>query len=66
MKSTNDLQTSNPEMVTISRAKYEEMNARLASQDERISVSVKSSLVKELPDTLVGVRQFLYEGRCKR
>lgn len=37
MKSTNDIQTSNPEMVTISRAEYEEKNARLASQDERIS-----------------------------
>ena len=37
MKSTNDFQTSNPEMVTISRAEYEEKNARLASQDERIS-----------------------------
>ena len=37
MKSTNDFQTSNPEMVTISRAEYEEKNARLASQDERIA-----------------------------
>ena len=37
MKSTNDFQTSNPEMVTISRVEYEEKNARLASQDERIS-----------------------------
>lgn len=37
MKSTNNFQTSNPEMVTISRAEYEEKNARLASQDERIS-----------------------------
>ena len=37
MKSTNDFPTSNPEMVTISRAEYEEKNARLASQDERIS-----------------------------
>lgn len=37
MKSTNDFQTSNAEMVTISRAEYEEKNARLASQDERIS-----------------------------
>ena len=33
----NDFQTSNAEMVTISRAEYEEKNARLASQDERIS-----------------------------
>ena len=33
----NDFQTSNPETVTISRAEYEEKNARLASQDERIS-----------------------------
>ena len=37
MKSTNNFQTSNPEMVTISRAEYEEKNARLASQDERIA-----------------------------
>ena len=37
MKSTNNFQTSSPEMVTISRAEYEEKNARLASQDERIA-----------------------------
>ena len=37
MKSANEMQTSNAEMVTISRAEYEEKNARLASQDERIS-----------------------------
>ena len=37
MKSTNDLKASNPEMVTISRTEYEEKNARLAFQDERIS-----------------------------
>ena len=37
MKSTNDLKISNPEMVTISRTEYEEKNARLAFQDERIS-----------------------------
>ena len=37
MKKTDNLQTSNAEMVTISRAEYEEKNARLASQDERIS-----------------------------
>ena len=41
MKSTNDFQTSNPEMVTISRAEceeeYEEKNARLTAQDERIA-----------------------------
>lgn len=37
MKSTNDFQTSNPEMVTVSRAEYEEKNARLAAQDERIA-----------------------------
>lgn len=37
MKSMNDLKTSNPEMVTISRTEYEEKNARLAFQDERIS-----------------------------
>ena len=32
-----NFQTSNAEMVTISRAEYEEKNARLTSQDERIS-----------------------------
>lgn len=37
MKKTELNQTSNPEMVTISRAEYEEKNARLAAQDERIS-----------------------------
>ena len=37
MEKKDNLQTSNPEMVTISRAEYEEKNARLASQDERIS-----------------------------
>lgn len=37
MKKEDNLRTSNPEMVTISRAEYEEKNARLASQDERIS-----------------------------
>ena len=37
MKSTKEMQTSNAEMVTISRAEYEEKNARLAAQDERIS-----------------------------
>ena len=37
MKKTDNNQTSNAEMVTISRAEYEEKNARLASQDERIS-----------------------------
>ena len=37
MKSTKEMQTSNAEMVTISRTEYEEKNARLASQDERIS-----------------------------
>ena len=37
MKKTDNIQTSNAEMVTISRAEYEEKNARLASQDERIS-----------------------------
>ena len=33
MKSTNDFQTSNPEMVTISRAEYEELQA----QSKRVS-----------------------------
>ena len=37
MEKKDNLQTSNPEMVTVSRAEYEEKNARLASQDERIS-----------------------------
>ena len=37
MKKADNIQTSNAEMVTISRAEYEEKNARLASQDERIS-----------------------------
>lgn len=37
MKSTDNFQTSNAEMVTISRTEYEEKNARLAFQDERIS-----------------------------
>ena len=37
MKSTNSFQTSNPETVTISRAEYEEKNARLTAQDERIA-----------------------------
>ena len=37
MKKRENLATSNPETVTISRAEYEEKNARLAAQDERIS-----------------------------
>ena len=37
MKKTDNFQTSNAEMVTISRAEYDEKNARLAAQDERIS-----------------------------
>ena len=37
MKKTDNFQTSNAEMVTISRTEYEEKNARLAAQDERIS-----------------------------
>ena len=37
MKKTNDFGTSNAEMITISRAEYDEKNARLAAQDERIS-----------------------------
>lgn len=37
MKSTNNFQTSNPETVTVSRAEYEEKNAKLAAQDERIA-----------------------------
>ena len=37
MKSTNEMQTSNAEMVTISCAEYDEKNARLAAQNERIS-----------------------------
>ena len=37
MNKTGLNRTSNTEMVTISRAEYEEKNARLAAQDERIS-----------------------------
>ena len=37
MRKIDNLQTSNAEMVTISRTEYEEKNARLAAQDERIS-----------------------------
>ena len=37
MEKTNDFGTSNAEMITISRAEYDEKNARLAAQDERIS-----------------------------
>lgn len=37
MEKKQNLNASNPEMVTISRAEYEEKNARLAAQDERIS-----------------------------
>ena len=37
MKKTETNQTSTGETVTISRAEYEEKNARLAAQDERIS-----------------------------
>ncbi len=37
MKKAEIIETSNTEMVTISRAEYEEKNARLVSQDERIS-----------------------------
>jgi hypothetical protein len=37
MNKTELNRTSNTEMVTISRAEYEEKNARLAAQDERIS-----------------------------
>ena len=37
MKKADSFQTSTGETVTISRAEYEDKNARLASQDERIS-----------------------------
>ncbi len=37
MEKAEIIDTSNTEMVTISRAEYEEKNARLAAQDERIS-----------------------------
>ena len=37
MKKADNFQTSTGETVTISRAEYEDKNARLASQDERIS-----------------------------
>ena len=37
MDKTDNPQKRNPEIITISRAEYEEKNARLASQNERIS-----------------------------
>ena len=37
MKNAENLQANNAEMVTISRAEYDEKNARLAAQEERIS-----------------------------
>lgn len=37
MKKADSFQTSTGETVTISRAEYEDKNARLASQDKRIS-----------------------------
>ena len=37
MKNAENLQVNNAEMVTISRAEYDEKNSRLAAQEERIS-----------------------------
>ena len=45
MKSTNDFQTSNPEMVTISRAEYEQFHAqsgRIAELEQQVSVLMEA------------------------
>ena len=45
MKSTNDFQTSNPEMVTISRAEYEQFQAqswRIAELEQQVSVLMEA------------------------
>ena len=45
MKSTNNFQTSNPEMVTISRAEYEQFQAqsgRIAEQEQQVSVLMEA------------------------
>lgn len=60
MKSTNDLKTSNREMVTISRTEYEEKNARLAFQDERIS-HLESQI-----ELLTEALRLARHKRCKR
>ena len=42
MKSTNDFQTSNPEMVTISRAEYEAQQERIAALEQQVSVLMEA------------------------
>ena len=45
MKSTNNFQTSNPEMVTISRAEYEQFQAqsgRIAELEQQVSVLMEA------------------------
>ena len=42
MKSTNDFQTSNPEMVTISRAEYEAQQERIAELEQQVSVLMEA------------------------
>ena len=42
MKSTNNFQTSNPEMVTISRAEYEAQQERIAELEQQISVLMEA------------------------
>ena len=42
MKSTNDFQTSNPEMVTISRAEYEAQRERIAELEQQVSVLMEA------------------------
>ena len=45
MKSTNDFRTSNPEMVTISRAEYEQFQAqsgRIAELEQQVSVLMEA------------------------
>ena len=42
MKSTNDIQTSNPEMVTVSRAEYEAQQERIVELEQQISVLMEA------------------------
>ena len=42
MKSTKDFQTSNPEMVTISRAEYEAQQGRIAELEQQVSVLMEA------------------------
>ena len=48
MEKRTDLETSNTEMVTISRAEYEAIQARLSAQDEQLR-----SKTEELAETLL-------------